>query len=281
MLLGEKIRSLRKTRGMTQARLAGDRITRNMLCEIEKGKASPSLDTLRYLAEALAVPVAYLLDEGEDAAGYYKRGALPEIRRLYLAERYAECFHLCESLPGEPDDELALILSHCALAEGKRAFRSGNMETALVYFGEAISFAKKTVYPTEGLRASALLYSALSDNVASPRRDFDESSYRALASLATEQELYAYMTDDDTYPYKNPLYTTHIEARRLIRAGRYHEALPLLNSLEEKKGLPEVSAYFLFRLYSDMELCHREGSNFEMAYRYAAKRMNLLSAFQS
>lgn len=281
MLLGEKIRSLRKARGMTQARLAGDRITRNMLCEIEKGKAQPSLDTLRYLAEALAVPVAYLLDEGEDATGYYKREALPEIRRLYLAGRYAECFHLCESLPGEPDDELALILSHCALAEGKRAFRSGNMETALAYFGEAMAFSQKTIYPTEGLRATALLYSALSDNVASPRRDFDEGTYLSLSALAADRELYAYMTDDDSYPYENPLYTTHIEARRLIRARRYHEALPLLNSLEEKKGVPEASAYFLFRLYSDMELCYRENSSFEMAYRYAAKRMNLLSAFQS
>lgn len=281
MMLGEKIRSLRKARGLTQARLAGDRITRNMLCEIEKGKASPSLDTLRYLAEALAVPVAYLLDEGEDATGYYKREALPEIKRLYLAERYAECFRLCESLPGEPDDELALILAHCALAEGKRAFRSGNMETALVYFSEAMSFAKKTAYPTEGLRATALLYTALSDNVASPRRDFDEGTYLSLATLATERELYAYMMDDAAFPYENPLYATHIEARRLIHARRHREALPLLISLEEKKGLPEVSAYFLFRLYSDMELCYREDSNFEMAYRYAAKRMNLLSAFQS
>ncbi|MBO7292429.1 MAG: helix-turn-helix transcriptional regulator [Clostridia bacterium] len=281
MLLGEKIRSLRKARGMTQARLAGDRITRNMLCEIEKGKATPSLDTLRYLAEALSVPVPFLLDEGEDATGYYKREALPEIRRLYLAGRYAECFHLCESLPGEPDDELALILSHCALAEGKRAFHSGNMETALVYFGEAISFSKQTVYPTEGLRASALLYSALSENVASPRRDFDENAYLSLATLATERELYAYMTDDTAFPYENSLYATHIEARRLIRNRRHREALPLLISLEEKKGLPEVSAYFLFRLYSDMELCYREDAHFEMAYRYAAKRMNLLSAFQS
>ena len=281
MLLGEKIRSLRKARGMTQARLAGDRITRNMLCEIEKGKASPSLDTLRYLAEALSVPVAYLLDEGEDAAGYYKRAALPEIKRLYLAGRYAECFRLCETLPGEPDDELALLLSHCALAEGKRAFRSGNMETALVYFNEAIAFSQKTAYPTEGLRASALLYTALSDNVAAPRREFDENAYLSLAALATERELYAYMMDDNDFPYENSLYATHIEARRLIHARRHREALPLLTSLEDKKGLPEASAYFLFRLYSDMELCYREDARFEMAYRYVSKRMNLLSAFQS
>ena len=149
MKLGEKIKELRKARGMTQARLAGERITRNMLCEIEKGKASPSLDTLSAIAEGLSVPAAFLLDESEDLFGYAKRETMAEIRKLYLAGEYGPCFHLCETLPGEPDDEIAFLLAHCALGEGRRAFYRGNMETALVYFNEALDYAAKTVYPTE------------------------------------------------------------------------------------------------------------------------------------
>lgn len=281
MTLGEKIKTLRRERGLTQARLAGDRITPNMLCEIEKGKAMPSLDTLRYLAEELGVPASYLLDEYEDPSGFHKRRAMPEIKKLYLDGRYGECYHLCESLPGTPDDELALLMAHAAIGEGKRAFQSGNMETALVYFHEALESAKATVFPTEALQAAALLHIALSANVGSPRRDFEEAEYLRLTTAATEGELYAYMTDNTAFPYKNELYARHQQAKHLLKERKRHEALSILLDLEERKNDPGVSAYFLFRLYSDMEFCYREDGDYEKAYKYACKRMNLLSAFQS
>lgn len=281
MKLGEKIKYLRKERHMTQASLAGDCITRSMLCEIEKGKATPSIDTLRYLAEELGVPAAFLLDESEDVTGYRKRAAMPRVRALYAARKYAECFHLCEELQGEPDDEIAFLLSHCALEEGKRAFRTGNMETALVYFSEAVAYAERTVYPTSDIEATATLYSAISDNVSSPRRNFKAEDYRRLADNATEHELYAYMTDAADYPYKNEYYAIHQRGRALLGEHRYREALALFLTLEERKGEPGISAYLLFRLYSDMETCYREERDFEQAYKYSSKRMTLLSAFQS
>lgn len=281
MELGEKIKALRKARGMTQAQLAGDRFTRNMLCEIEKGKAAPSLDTLSAIAEGLSVPAAFLLDEEEDLFGYAKRSAMPEIRKLYLSGEFGACFHLCESLPGEPDDEIAFLLAHCALGEGRRAFYRGNMETALVYFAEALDYAAKTSYPTEDVCASAGLYSALSGNVSAPRRDFDEALYQKHANRATESELYAYVTDKADYPYTDPLFAEHQAARLLMKERRYREALPKLTALEEHKGEDGVSAYFLFRLYSDMEICFREEQDFERAYKYSTKRITLLSAFQS
>lgn len=281
MKLGEKIKLMRKERGLTQAQLAGERITRNMLCEIEKGKASPSLETLYHIASELDVPPSYLLDEAEDPAGFFKRRAMPRIRELYLSGRFGECFRLCETLPESPDDEICLLMAHCALAEGKRAFHSGNMETALVYFNEASSYAKKTFFPTESLLAAAALYSAIAGNVGAPRRDFDEKAYRTLADGAADTELYAYMTDIPDYPYKNELYAAHQRARVLLHDRRRTEALAILLSLEERKGEEGVSAYFLFRLYSDIEICYREGRDFERAYKYSTKRMNLLSAFQS
>ena len=278
---GEKIKELRKAKRMTQERLAGDRITRNMLCEIERGKATPSLDTLNYIADALGVPTAFLLDGSESLAAYAKREALPTIHRLYLAGRYGECFRLCEELPGEPDNEIAFILAQCALEEGKRAFYCGNMETALVYCGESLNYAKMTIYPTESIRAAALLHAAISGNVASPRRDFDEAAYLPLAATAAGAELYAYMTDNPSFAYTDPRYAEHAEVRRLIHERRYREALPRLLALEERKSEEGISAYFLFRLYSDMELCYREERDFEKAYKYSTKRMTLLAAFQS
>ena len=69
MQIGEKIKSLRQSKLMTQSELAGTQITRNMLSTIEHGTALPSLPTALYLAERLNVPVGYLLAEGEDELG--------------------------------------------------------------------------------------------------------------------------------------------------------------------------------------------------------------------
>ena len=281
MKLGEKIKTLRKERHMTQSALAGDRITRSMLCEIEKEKASPSLDTLSHLASELGVPAAFLLDESEDIAGYRKREAMPEIRALYASKKYADCFRLCEEVLTEADDELAFLLAYCALEEGKRAFKTGNLETALAYFGEATTYAEKTVYPTAEIRAAATLYAALSGNIAAPRRDFDEKAYRALCDTAVESDLYAYMSDTPSYPYRNEYYALHQKGRELLAGRRYREALTVFEELEARKGEPGISAYLLFRLYSDMETCYREERDFERAYKYATKRITLLSAFQS
>ena len=67
MELGERIRQARLGAGLSQKALCGDRITRNMLSQIEHGAARPSMDTLSYLAERLSRPVSWGLEE--DASG--------------------------------------------------------------------------------------------------------------------------------------------------------------------------------------------------------------------
>ena len=63
MELGDKLRQARLDAGLTQRQLCGDRITRNMLSQIENGLARPSMQTLRYLAGQLKKPVSYFLEE--------------------------------------------------------------------------------------------------------------------------------------------------------------------------------------------------------------------------
>ena len=50
MDLGEKLKKVRLDAGLSQRQVCGERITRNMLSQIENGSARPSMDTLRYLA---------------------------------------------------------------------------------------------------------------------------------------------------------------------------------------------------------------------------------------
>ena len=64
-LLAEK----RKAKGFTQQMLAGRiGMTSVQLCKIEKGRCSPTLDTLERIAEALSMPVSELLADGNAEA---------------------------------------------------------------------------------------------------------------------------------------------------------------------------------------------------------------------
>ena len=63
--IGERIRIERLRANMTQAALAGDRVSRNMLSMIESGAALPSLETLEYIANRLDVPAGIFFAEDE------------------------------------------------------------------------------------------------------------------------------------------------------------------------------------------------------------------------
>ena len=114
MTLGQKLKKARLDRGLTQAQVVGDRITRNMLSQLENDLASPSVGTLEYLASVLGVQAAWLLadEKEEEAAGRTER-----LRACYRGGDWAGCLELAQEL--QPDDEQALLLAlaaaQCAL----------------------------------------------------------------------------------------------------------------------------------------------------------------------
>ena len=63
MELSQKLKQARLDAGLSQKALCGDRITRNMLSQIENGSARPSMDTLRFLATQLGKPLSYFLED--------------------------------------------------------------------------------------------------------------------------------------------------------------------------------------------------------------------------
>jgi transcriptional regulator with XRE-family HTH domain len=65
--LGARIKSLRKSRGLSQERLAEKSdITPKYLSRLEVGQQSPSIETLARLAEALGVELWELCDFGHE-----------------------------------------------------------------------------------------------------------------------------------------------------------------------------------------------------------------------
>ena len=78
-ILGEKIKKLRKDKKLTQKDIAGEKMTRNMISQIENGIASPSLSALKFIADKLEVPPAYLISDDDLLFVYEKNEAMENI----------------------------------------------------------------------------------------------------------------------------------------------------------------------------------------------------------
>lgn len=81
--LGERIRKLRKERGLTLEALAGTKLTKGMLSLIENNKAVPSIESLNYIASQLGVDVSDLL---QDENVQELRDLLEEVEKLYFTD---------------------------------------------------------------------------------------------------------------------------------------------------------------------------------------------------
>src|SRR3989441_3017336 len=58
--LGERLRQLRVSAGLTQTELAGDRFSKEYVSQIERGKTRPTRETIEWLAQQLGVDADFL-----------------------------------------------------------------------------------------------------------------------------------------------------------------------------------------------------------------------------
>jgi tetratricopeptide (TPR) repeat protein len=59
-MLGDRVRQLRISRGLTQTDLAGDRFSKEYVSQIERGKTRPTAETIEWLAARLGVDATFL-----------------------------------------------------------------------------------------------------------------------------------------------------------------------------------------------------------------------------
>jgi transcriptional regulator with XRE-family HTH domain len=128
-MLGQKIKSLRLAKGMTQAALAGTTITRNMLSQIENGVAQPSVATIVELAEKLNTPVEYFFSDSTDLDAFLKIGAIARIRKLYASGDFARCIARLDAL-GISDDETELLYANAYFERGRLRHKVGELSEA-------------------------------------------------------------------------------------------------------------------------------------------------------
>ncbi len=278
-ILGDKIKKERKLKKITQTALAGNKITRNMLSKIESGAATPSLDTLTYIASKLAVSVSYLLSEEDDLGFFNKKENIDKIYRAFNAKSYRTCINLINKL-SFIDNELALILAYSNIYLAREAIKRGNLLECEKYVDESVKYANSTAFDTDNINALATLYSSIAKNIQSPLLEFDKKQYLFKVKSGNDTELYKYITMDSGYEYENQVFDLHIKAKMKIKERDYLGARDmLLDAIEIAKT--DYDAFIVFSLYTDLEICYKLLLDFENAYLYSSKRISLIEAFKS
>jgi transcriptional regulator with XRE-family HTH domain/predicted negative regulator of RcsB-dependent stress response len=177
-VVGERIRRLRQERGMSQSELAGGRLTKGFISQVESGRSHASADSLRFIASRLNVPMralmpgvelsqqqAFLLRAAEaelgvgNAAG--AQAHLDEVEPLLTSVR-ERSWHLrmrgeARLLEGRVDDAVEdglqaydLVASGEASEEACRACNllgkahhvAGRLPAALLYFDRAAALGE-------------------------------------------------------------------------------------------------------------------------------------------
>src|SRR4051812_10081887 len=92
--MGERLRQLRVSAGMTQSDLAGDRFSKEYVSQIERGKTRPTAETIDWLAARLGVDSGFLANGvSADARGRVET-ALARAEALTEADQLDEAAEL-------------------------------------------------------------------------------------------------------------------------------------------------------------------------------------------
>lgn len=277
MDLGEKIRRVRLEKGLTQRQLAGDRITRNMLSQIENGQASPSVKTLEYLAETLGVSVGWLLAEEDGTRLYAARKKLRE--GDYLGAMQAA---KAVSAAGE---EAHLLYAYAAAGEARVAYAAGDFERMRPLAEQAMQHNEKTVYRSDALEREMLWLCATcsvldnlnDDALAQFRKRYDAAGWEARNHLllarhhlrtqnlqAAEREIWTItvLPDEERPPY------LLLRGLLCLAQEKYSSAVSFLRQAED---LCKENKHLLREICTGLETGYKALENYKMAYEYAAK----------
>lgn len=259
MELGQKLKQARLELGMSQRQLCGDVITRNMLSLIENGAASPSMDTLRYLATQLGKTVGYFLEE--EAVTSPNQTVMERARSAFDLGDY-DCVLQELELYHSPDPifdrEEALMRSLSLLNLAEEALSLGKKPYALELLERTKTVGKQTPYYTAELERRRLLTMA---RLVPTEIPVDDRELLIRAELALKkgnnEEVVRYLeaAQDRTDSFWN-----------FLRGQAY---LSVCDFASAQVCLEAAWAYDPKTCAQLLEQCCREQEDYKGAYRYA------------
>lgn len=287
--IGRNIRELRRGKQMTQAELAGNEITRNMLSLIESGNASPSVATLAYLAKQLDVPIGYFFTMNDsETSAYIKMEIIENIRTLYANHEYEECVQLCRATT-LIDDEIAYILAQCELTLANEACKKSHLATAEEHLELALAASELTSYEQLAVSQTVDFVERLIATASSDTIDpaVIQSYKYSHAMIPTEVFVFLFrlkmLENGLVMPHEldtmmpSPIYRDYLIAKERILAGDQVSAIPLLRKVLAN---PDTDFFVEYRACCDLEECSNSLEDYKSAYTYSKKKMELIEKFK-
>lgn len=285
MTLGEKIRRTRLQKGLTQAQLAGDCITRNMLSQIEHDAAKPSMRTLEHIARTLEVKMGWLLEKTE----LDRDNALQEARDRYQEKDYVNCLEQLQRQSG-PTQEGILLTALCVGELAQVCLDREEYGPAEDYARQALAACDQCLYPTwnvQALAASVLVVCrmAADQEAETAVADLRDRYLRGQTAVgchllmahyhlgqqhvqAAEREIWSIADLPEENRAEYLILRGHIANQK----EQFENAALYFQQAEESQP---SSKRLLRLLYQGMERCCKELEQYKLAYEYAVKQKEL------
>lgn len=154
LTLGQKLRRLRKNKGLTLEALGEEYVSKAHLSIIENDKASPSISLLKFLADKLEVDLEFLLETEKEQAIRFCRIWMKEMEakiKLNRTNGMDELYNNVERMAKEYD--LLDIQGECNMLFAQGSINERDYETALEYIQKSIHFSTKADNTTRIIKA--------------------------------------------------------------------------------------------------------------------------------
>lgn len=287
--IGDRIKSLRESKGLTQKELAGDSVSRNMLSMIESGKALPSIETLVYISNALSVPVGYFFADEDELFLYGKKDAVRSYHRCIAANDLEGAIDISARYR-QNDSEMRYYLCLAYMKAAQAKLDANMLTSASSYLDKAADIATDLTYGGDRIISLCGYVSTLIDTVSTDTVPEILINPDRLADIPIPAYFAAYLT-----AYKcitngdlesasaiarsgmlHSMHSLHIKGVVSMRSGYLEAAANLLDIALSSEG---GGFYSKYKLLCDLEICRKDLGDYEMAYSLSTSRMEMLGMF--
>ena len=159
--LGRRLKEARISKRMTQSEVVGTYITRNMLSQIESGKAMPSVETLQYLADVLGIPTQTLISSPQSLPQPSPNDDLNSLISAKESLRigdFRQVLTYRNDHPASLEDEFSALLAQACCGLAQRLLQDGgDAAEAAALAQEAMERSQFGLYANDLLHSRALL----------------------------------------------------------------------------------------------------------------------------